>query len=229
MIHAALLIAAAATAAVTLPPRPPDATYVYALMVAGTTIGTSTVTIDGTTPGTIVVKENVSFTLPRPLTATTTMHYDATTLHETSYSGDFNLRFGPQHTDATLKDGTVSVSVTGQRSIDIPADASAPLELISDNMAASGMFIPALLHATGAQTFTLAVLSGGRAIVGKVATNTSPRPTSVPAADASLALDFSGLREIYWYDPRTYVVHDVQVPSQRGEFRLTTNAKTITV
>jgi hypothetical protein len=229
MIHAALLVAATAIGATALPPRPPDATYVYTMTYAGTQIGSSTVTIDGTTPGAIVVKESASFTLPSPFTATTTMHYDAATLHETSYTGDFNLPRGPQRTDVTIKDGVANVTITGQRGTTIPAEASAPLELIGDNMAASGMFVPALLHATGAQTFTLAVLSGNKAIVATVGTNDAPRPASVPAADASLTLNFSGLSEIYWYDPRTYVVHDVQVPAQQGEFRLTTTGKTITI
>jgi len=223
MIHAGLLMAAATAAAPTLPPRPPDATYTYTLMLAGSTIGTSVVAIDGSTPGTIVVKESASFSVPR-FTATTSVHYDAATLAETTYSGDFNLPNGPQHTDVTVKSGVVSVSVggsAGRTGLDIPADASAPLELIGDNLAGTGMLVPALLHATGAKAFTLAVLSGGKAIVAKVGPDASERPAAVPAADASLSIDFAGLHEIFWYDPATYVVHDVLVPEQQGEFRLT--------
>ena len=223
MIHAALLSAAIAAAAPDLPPRPPDATYVYGLTLSGTAIGNSTITIDGTTQGTIVVKEKASFTVPS-FTATTTMHYDAATLRETGYSADFNLPRGSQHTDVTVKPGTMSVAVKPGTGADIPADRSAPLELIGDNLIASGVLIPAILHASGAKAFTLAVLAGGKAIVGKVVTDTSPRPASVPATDERMALEFADVREIYWYDPATFVVHDVQVPAQHAEFRLTSTA-----
>lgn len=222
MIHAALLIAATA-AAPDLPPRPPDATYVYALTLGGTTIGTSTITVDGTAPGAIVVKEKAAFTVPS-FTATTAMRYDASTLRETGYSADFNLPRGSQHTDVTVKPGTMSVAVKPGTGAEIPADRSAPLELIGDNLIASGLFIPAILHAGGAKTFTLAVLSGGKAIVGKVVADTSARPATVPATDERVALEFADVREIYWYDPVTFVVHDVQVPAQHAEFRLTSAA-----
>ena len=224
MIHAALLIAAITAGAPAPPPRPPDAIYSYALLLAGATIGASTVAIDGSTPGTIVVKENASFSLQR-FTATSTMRYDATTLHETGYSADFNLPSGKQHTDVTMKPGVASAVATPGGSADIPADATAPLELIGDNLAGSAMLIPALLHATGAQSFTLAVLSGGKALVATVGRGPEAnRPASVPATDASLSLQFAGLREIYWYDPASYVVHDVAIPQQQAEFRLTSTA-----
>ena len=88
MLHAALLLAA--TAAVAPPPRPPDATYTYALTAGGVALGSSIVVIDGSAPGTIVVKESASMSVPR-YTATATTRYDAATLHETGYTSDFNL------------------------------------------------------------------------------------------------------------------------------------------
>ena len=39
-----------------------------------------------------------------------------------------------------------------------------------------------------------------------------------------LALELAGIRFIYWYDPATYVVHDVAIPSQQAEIRLTATA-----
>jgi hypothetical protein len=192
------------------------------MMLAGATVGTSNVTIDGKAPGAIVVKESANFSQPQ-FTATTTMHYDAATLAETTYSGDFNLQTGTQHVDVTVKPGIARVTVSNHV-VDIPAEASAPLELIGDNLAASGMLVPALLHATGAKALTLAVLNASRALLAKVEPNTSDRPAAVPASDVSLVLDFSGLREVYWYDPVTYVVHDVLVPAQQAEFRLTSTA-----
>jgi hypothetical protein len=222
MIHAALLLAATAAGPVALPPRPPDATYTYALQAGGIPIGTSTVVVDGTAPGTIVVKEKATFTMP-PFTATTTTRFDAATLHETGYTGDFNLASGPRHTDVTVKPGAMTVAVPGGGgSVDIPADPSAPLEVVGDNLLGSGVLIPALLHASGAKSFTLAVLAGAKPLVCTVVTDPLPsRPASVPAADVELALEVGGIRFIYWYDPATYVVHDIAIPAQQAEIRLT--------
>ena len=223
MMLAALLLAASPIA---FPPRPPDGTYTYEVRAAGTAIGSCTAAIDGSAfAGTIVVKESASFALPR-LTATTTMRYDAATLRETAYSADFNLSGGAQHTDVVAKPGVMTVTASTQTaSVDIPADPSAPLELIGDNLVGSGLLIPAILHATGATAFTLAVLSGGKAIVVKVVSDAAPaRPASVAATDADVTVELAGIRETFWYDPATYVVHDVAIPSQQAEFRLTATA-----
>jgi hypothetical protein len=221
-MHAAFLMAATTMGAVSAPPpRPPDATYSYALQAAGVALGTSTVAVDGRTPGTIVVTEHATMTTPS-YTATATTRFDAATLRETGYTADFTLPTGVQHTDVTVKPTTMTATVPGGSSIDIPADASAPLELVGDNLVGSSMLVPAILHATGAKAFTLAVLSGGKALVCKVVTDPLPtRPSSVPASDVELPLEVAGVRFIYWYDPTTYVVHDMLIPSQQAEFRLT--------
>jgi hypothetical protein len=216
-----LLATARQASADPVAPRPPDATYFYVLTYNGTAIGTSTVAVDGSKPGAVVVKESADFSMPA-LKATATMRYDPATLRETTYSADFDLPNGPQHTDVTVKPGTVNVVAVPGGSSDIPADPSAPLELIGDNLAGSAMLLPAILHATGAQAFTVAVLTGGQALVAKVLTDATPtRPSSVPTTDVSLCLQFAGMNEIFWYDPTTYVVHDVAIPAQEAEFRLT--------
>jgi hypothetical protein len=221
MIHAAFLLAATTLAAVAAPPRPPDATYSYALQAAGAPLGTSTVAVDGRTPGTIVVTEHASMSTPS-FTATTTTRFDAATLRETGYSADFTLPAGVQHTDVTVKPGTMTATVPGAASIDIAADPAAPLELVGDNLVGSSILVPAILHATGAKSFTLAVLNGGKALVCNVVADPLPtRPASVPANDVELPLEVAGVRVIYWYDPATYVVHDMLIPSQQAEIRLT--------
>ncbi|MEA2720262.1 MAG: uncharacterized protein QOJ39_2126 [Candidatus Eremiobacteraeota bacterium] len=225
MLHVAFLLAAATGGPTALPPRPPDATYSYAVEFGGAPIGSSTVSVDGSSaPGAIVVKENVSFSLPR-FTGSSTMRYDAATLRQTAYSADFNLASGAQHTDVSAKPGAFTATVPGAASVDIAADPSAPLELIGDNLVGSSVMIPAILHATGAKAFTLAVLSGGKPVVATVVTDGAPnRPASVPATDVSLTVQLAGLREVFWYDPATYVVHDIAIPAQQGEFRLTATA-----
>jgi dienelactone hydrolase len=222
MMHAALLLAATVAAPVSLPPRPPDATYSYALTAGGVALGSSTVVVDGSAPGTIVVKENASMAVPR-YTATATTRYDAATLRETGYTADVVLASGAQHIEVTAKPGSMSLTPPGGGpAIDIPADPSAPLEVVGDNLVGSSIMLPAMLHATGAKSFTLAVLSTGKPLVCKVVSDPLPsRPASVPATDVELALELAGIRFIYWYDPATYVVHDVAIPAQQAEYRLT--------
>ncbi|HEY0778954.1 MAG TPA: hypothetical protein VGD56_13370, partial [Gemmatirosa sp.] len=162
MLHAALFFAATAAA-----PRPPNATYTYAIQAGGVPIGSSTVVVDGTTPGTVVVKESASMSMPR-FSATATTRYDAATLHETGYSADFNLPSGAQHTDVTVKPGAMTLTVPAGGTLDIAADPSAPLELVGDNLVGGSIMVPAVLHATGAKSFTLAVLAGAQPLVCKV-------------------------------------------------------------
>jgi hypothetical protein len=191
------------------------------LTYQGAPVGNSIIAVDSTKPGTIVVKESTVYTM-LSFAATSTMRYDAATLRETAYSADFNLPSGARHTNVTMKPGAMSIVAVPGGNVRIPADPSAPLELVGDNLAGSAMLLPAILHATGAQIFTVAMLSGGKALIAKVLSDPSPgRPPSVPAADVSLSLLFDGMNEIFWYDPTTYVVHDVAIPAQQAEFRLT--------
>lgn len=226
MIPAALLLAATAAAGPSsLPPRPPDGTYAYTLFYAGGSLGTSTVVVSTPVPGTVVVKESARYQLPA-LTATTTAQYDAATLTLKVYAGDFTTAKGPLHMIVGVKPGALTVEAPPAAPVDIPADPSAPVELVGDNLIGVAMMVPAVLHAAGARAFTLAVVPAGPALVVKVAADApASRPATVPAGDASLTVDAATVRFVYWYDPATYVVHDIAIPAQGADFRLTsTNA-----
>jgi hypothetical protein len=219
VLTAAGLLPASASAG-GLPPRPPDGTYAYAISAAGAAIGTCTVAIAGDHAA-IAVTEHAS--LPG-LTATTTATYDAATLHPTAYQADVVLPRGTQHIAVTAKAGAFVVTAAGQ-TVDIAADPSAPLEVVGDNLCATLVLIPAMLHASGASALTLAVLSGGKAVVAKAVAGDAPtRPERVPPGDAHLTLELAGLHETYWYDPATYLVHDIDVPEQQASFALTATA-----
>jgi dienelactone hydrolase len=202
-----------------IPPRPPDANYTYTITAAGATIGTSVVSIEGSRAGWVVVKENASFTVSA-FTAKTTTTYDAATLREVAYAAE-QLPSGAKHTTVVPRPGAFNVSVPGE-SVDIVADPSAPLELISDNVVGSLILAPAVVHANGASAFTFARLSDGKAVVAKVIAADSPvRPARVDAKNAHLTIDVVGLRVIYWFDPTNYLVHDVEIPDQQTSFSLT--------
>jgi hypothetical protein len=219
VITSLLLAAATTIAAATAPPHAPDGTYAYTITLRGTTIGTTSIALRSDAGG-VAVQENTTFTAPIAVTAVATTHYD-TALHEVAYSGDFTLPSGSQHTDLTVKPGNVHVNVPGQ-SVDLPADPSAPLELADDHLLALHAMLPAILHATGAKRFTLAVLAGGQTVVATVVAGATlpPAPVAAKSGDATLTIDVAGLRITYWFDPQTYLVHAVAIPKQVVEFRL---------
>jgi hypothetical protein len=219
VIHSILLAAATTIAAVAAPPHAPDGTYAYTITAKGTTIGTTSITMRSGAGG-VSVQENITYTAPVAVTAVATTQYD-TALHETAYSGDFKLPSGSQHTGLTIKPGNVHVDVPGQ-SVDLPADPSAPLELADDHLLALHTMLPAILHATGAKRFTLAVLAGGQTVVATVVDGAAlpPAPASAKPGDGTLTIDVAGLRITYWFDPRTYLLHAVAIPKQNVEFRL---------
>jgi len=216
-----LLAMALAAATPALPARPPDGTYAYTLTAGGVTIETDVVVISSSVS---VVSVRDAAGIPvRSITAIATATYDPNSLIENGYTADFNLPSGTQHTDTTFRPGVISVRVPGQ-TVDLKADPSAPLELVTDNLAGTAVMIPAVLHANQAEAVTLAVLTGGLTIPFHAATaQNAARPHGVPATDRSLTFQSAQLQEIYWFDPATYLVHAVEIPSQNAEIRLTSS------
>ena len=222
VILAALVAAATATAAPTLPPRPPDAVYTYGIFIGDTQIGSSSVAVSSGVNGAIAVKEHEVLTVGH-FAAMATSAVDPATLLPTAYRADFDLPNGTQHTDVAIKPGAMTVTVDKPAiSLDIAADPKAPVEIIGDNLVGSSLFLPALIDATTLRSFTLAVLSVGKPVVVTVGRDPSaPRPKLVPATDLQLSFDIGDVRENLWYDPKTFVVDDFVIPAQHAEFRLT--------
>lgn len=217
---AALAIPAAASAAPV--PRPPDGTYRYELRVAGVAAETGTVVVRGA-PDALVVDDQTRIAL-QGVSAHAVARYDPVTLHPTAYAADVTSPAGSQHTDVGVAPGKLTIRVPGQ-TVDVPADPSAPLELIADNLTGTLVMIPAVVSSSHAKSFTLAVLRGGKAYVANVVTaGPAPsRPDGIAAGDVSLTVEIPSLslREVYWYDPATFVVDDVSIPAQNAELRLT--------
>jgi len=209
------------SAATTSPPRPPDGTYSYTLSVGGVTYGTFTDVIDGASAGTIAVRENASMPAAQ-LVGTSTTRYTASTLQELGYTSDFTAANTKQHTDVTVMARGAHGVATPGGSVDIPLAAATAFIITTDNLAGWNLMVPSILHATMAKTFTLGVLQGGVALAVKVSSDAPPtRPAAALAGDASVTLTYPGFLETLWYDPATYVVHDIVVPAQSFEIQLT--------
>lgn len=195
---------------------PPNGTYRYDILVGGSVIAKSTVVVESLGSrlsvrerlhqGSVRVADSAKYAMP--------------SLSLASYSADVNAPGGSQHTAVTGKTGSIVVDVPGEH-VTITADAAAPLLIVSDNFVGTQIMLPAILHATGAKTFTMAVLAGGKAIVAHVMGSSEElRPGNVPISDAQLAIEVAGLREVFWYDAKTFVVDDIQIPAQNAEVRL---------
>lgn len=208
-----------------LPPRPPDGTYVYEVRQGGATIASDRVVISAS-GSSVVVRDAATITY-RNATAIATATFDAATLTQTAYAADFSLPGRSQHTTVSFAPGSVTVSVPGQ-TVPIAADASAPLELTGDNLADSFVMIPAVVRAHGVSAFTLAVLSGGLAVVTHVApAPNATRPAGVPAGDAAMSVAFGPLDQTFWYDPATYRVDEVDIPAQGASIVLTSQSASV--
>jgi len=221
---AAILLAAPPGASAS-PLRPPDGTYTYALSVGSSILGKSTVVI-ATAGDAVAVTEKAAFPQVKGVIAT---RYDAATLTQTQYAADFNLASGSQHTAAVFKPGSITLTA-GAQSVDIPADPAAPLEVVTDNLVGTAIMIPAIVNAHGARALTLAVTSGGTAVLAKVSLPSSPpaRPAAARAGDHYLALDAGALHENFWYDPVSGVVDEIDVPAQSAQIVLVSHSSTVT-
>lgn len=196
--------------------RPVDGTYHYDIVVNGTSIGKSEVVVSSDSH-VITVRERST---QEQVNAVTEARYAMPGVSLTSYFADFKLPAESQHTTLLVKPGVMTVQVPGQ-SVDINADPAAPLMIVGDNLVATNIMIPSILHATGAKAYTLAVLSGGKTFVAKVTSDSvTSRPAGVPGGDISVAVDVAGLREIFWYNAQSFVVADVNIAAQGLDFRL---------
>ncbi len=186
--------------------RPPDGTYTYSIVQNGSAIGNSRVVIK-TAAGAISVTEEASM---GPIHANTKMDYDTRTLAQNGYTADIAANGHSQHVVMVPQNGAVNVVVPGQ-SVDLKAVAGAPLILLADNLVASNLFVPAILHAQATGVFTDALLLGGRTIRAQVLAGATPE---------SLTVSVEGVEIHYSYDATSFLVRQITLPAQNITIKL---------
>lgn len=222
----ALALLATTSAGTAAPPHPPDGTYSYRTTVGGLELAQSTVAITSDAR-TVTVHDSTTIPL-KSFSAVATSQYDVSTLRQTGYRADANLSGARQSAIAIFTQGKVTLQA-GTQSVDIKADPAGPLEIVSDNLVGTMVMCPALLEATQANALTFAVTAGGRPILATVKRGgSSVRPSGVPASDRSIELDFATLSEIYWYEPQSFVLDDVEIPAQTASITLTSRTAMVT-
>lgn len=200
------------------PLRPPDGTYRYELHLNGTVAGTSTIVVRGGADA-VTIDDDSRLTALK-ISAHAVGRYTNANLALASYTADVTLPSGLQHTDVTVAPDHMTVAV-GTQHVDIAADPSAPLEILGDNLTGTTVMVPAIVEAAHATRFTYAATAGGIAVPATVVPDTVPaRPIGLLSRDNWLVVDAGNIREIFWYNPATMVVDDLEIPAQSIEFRL---------
>ncbi|MGC1380361.1 MAG: alpha/beta fold hydrolase [Candidatus Baltobacteraceae bacterium] len=203
----AIALAAAAIAAASPESQRafPDGTYRYEMRLGGRPIGSSTMVVSRS-GGILTVGESASLAGAALVTQRTIEEPAFSTISYRTNAG------GPVVVTVL---GNEARLTHGESSTKISAAPSAPF-FVSDNMAAGFAQIPATLHATGEQQLTMACVCGTFLAlpVHVLAGQDAARPAGVPARDAVVAVSMEGATATLWYDPQTYVLDRLDLPSQ---------------
>jgi len=214
-----LTIAAIQTSASAAAPAPPDGSYKYAVTRGGSNVGNATLTVKRAAPS-VGIHEVETF---GGVTETVDESLDGGDLSPTSYASSF-----PVTSDVTVTAHISFYSGGARETVDgVPGSTDFRLEsgtkrivIVDGAMATGFLFLPAQVKSQRLTTFTLLAPSLADTYYCKVnATASPPRPAGLPAADVGVTFDGAGhsgnTEFVVWYDPTSFVVDEVDVPTQQ--------------
>jgi hypothetical protein len=217
-----LFLAAVVAATVAAAPAngsPPDGTYNYSITQSGSQIGTSTVTLKHSGTDLTVHESETMGDLSFVVDETV----DAATLAPETYVATYTKGTGSQTARTTFDRTGATVSFDN-----VPGTQFFPLTsglknaYVLELSILTGLFLlPAQIHESNASQFLEIIPSDVASLTNRVSSQaTGPRPAGVPNTDASLSVaSRSNFDE--WYDPGTYLLHDVSFPTQDVLIKLT--------
>jgi hypothetical protein len=217
-----LFLAAVVAATVAAAPAngsPPDGTYNYSITQSGSQIGTSTVTLKHAGADLTIHESETMGDLSFVVDETV----DAASLTPKSYVATYTKGTGSQTARAAFDRTGATVSLDN-----VPGTQFFPLTgglknaYVLELSIITGLFLlPAQIHASNASQFLDIIPSGVASLPNHVISQAAgPRPAGVPNGDASLSIA-SRVNFDEWYDPTTYVLHDVSIPMQDVLIKLT--------
>lgn len=208
MIAAVFLAAAVAAAA-----APPDGTYTYDIATGGQ-VSSATVTIKRDAVG-LHVDENTSIASK---SATATLVLDPMTLAPISYVAAYNPgSANPSSVAISFNGQSASETVDGQsgQPIGIAPLVGAPKMLVLDGALLAGFVVlPAIASSSSDNSMTAIVAANGTAYPIVIDRKLkAAHPATVPAGDTSVSV-ITPTAFTIWYDPRTLVMDELDVPLQ---------------
>jgi hypothetical protein len=204
---------------------PPDNTYAFSVARNGQKVGASTLTVKRV-GASIAIHEIETFT---GVTDTVDEALDPETLLPGSYTSSFpltaevgitaHLAFYSGGARETV-DGT-----TGETDFKLESGTS-HLVVIDGAMMSGFFFLPAQIKALSLTAFTALAPSRADTYDCQLdATASTTRPPAVPQADVSVTVDGTSptgnVQFVEWYDPRSMIVDEVDVPANQVTIALT--------
>ena len=211
---------ASATQAAGNAAAPPDGTYTYSIVQNSGSIGTSTVTVKRTDAG-ITVHENETVNGANFVADET---LDAQTLAPKGYTATYPYPQGTGSLTAHVSFGRGGATVRfdgidGLSTLALPSGVHAGF-VLELSLMTGFLFLPAQIEAASVGQFSQIMPSRVLQQTARVDKNQGSPPTGVPANDVSIGISAS-VNFDEWYNPTTFVVHEVSVPSQNVLIKLT--------
>lgn len=197
---------------------PPDGTYTYEFNRGGQSIGRSVVVVTSGADGGVRVRESQTFLGAPSASADLRL---SSQLEPASYSATYLA--GGRSLSATVTFGSSAASETaGGATKSFPLLSGTTRFTVFDGTLISGVAVLAAqmaqYHNTG--TTALAPVYGQSVQIAVRADDRPKKPVDVPSSSRDIS--FSGaVPFVVWYDPTTWIVHEIVVTSQSITVKLT--------
>ncbi len=199
---------------------PPDGSYNYSITQDGAEIGKSSLAIKRTDMG-VTVHE--SETMQTSYSFVIDEIFDMATLAPRAYTGVYTRGTDTTTVHAAFDRSGATVTIdntTGTAPLPNPPGIKDVYVLEGAEMSGFAM-LPAQIHASRATQFSQILPRRVIQLVCRVDQHAgAARPSGVPAGDALLSIN-GQVNFDEWYDPVTFVVHALSVPSQQVLITLT--------
>jgi hypothetical protein len=197
----------------------PDGTYEYTLKQGTNTVATSTVSVKRS--GSVIAlheAETVMQTSVGAVQLSADESVIAESLTPLSFSSTTVSSGKTQEVKFTYANGSGYFTQNGERlTIPIRMLPGTQAMIVQDQtLVTSFLTLPAVLEATRASAFTVVVPTASRTHAAALDAAAQTRPSTVAAGDVGIGIAAGAGSTAFsvWYDPRTGVVDEIDVPAQ---------------
>jgi hypothetical protein len=211
------LLGAAAVGQTPLDPLP-DGTYEYKIIESGKPLASSTIRVSRSSD-LLVIEEHSS---PMEATEWSRRTLDPSTFATRSFADDSD---GNRIATLTIDGDTATLQQhdvlrNGVSTTKLSAPRGAPFAGVLDLNVGFFFHLPATLHVMRTATLTMAVYGfKNYAAPLLVSAGTAKQPEGVVKSSAGFAVRVDKANCTLWYDPRTFVLNELDCPAQRIVFK----------